>query len=72
MRKENKSIRAKVTVGYLLLTTLLFFSIWFVYQEMKVLAEPDISEAELDAKRKITNNTLAKLYRSVAKCRTPE
>lgn len=53
-----------MTVGYLLLTALLFFSIWFVYQEMKVLAEPDISEAELDAKRKVTNNTLAKLYQA--------
>lgn len=63
-QKQSKSIKAKVAVGYLLLICLLFFSVWFVYQEMKGLAEPDAYEAELDAKRKMMSNTLAKLYQT--------
>lgn len=62
MQKQNKSIKIKVAIGYLLLTIVLLFSVWFVYCEMEKLSEPDDSETELNAKRLATNNTLAKLY----------
>ncbi len=63
-QKQSKSIKAKVAGGYFLLICLLFFSMWLVYQETKELAEPDAYEAELDAKRQMMSNTLAKLYQA--------
>lgn len=62
MQKQNKNIKAKVTVGYLLLIAVLFFSVYFVYREMTLLSDSDGYETEMAMKRKVTNTTLAKLY----------
>lgn len=62
MRKQNKSIKAKVTVGYLLLIAVLLFSVYFVYREMTLLSDSDEYETEMAMKRRATNTTLAKLY----------
>ena len=62
MQKQNKNIKAKVTVGYLLLIAVLFFSVYFVYREMTLLSGSDDNETEMTMKRKVTNATLAKLY----------
>lgn len=66
MKKPSKFIKTKVTAGYLLLTSVLLFSIWFIYREMEMLSAPDIFESELTEKRKATNNTLAKLFKTEA------
>ena len=62
MEKQNKFIKLKVTTGYLLLTFVLLFSVWFVYHELEKLSKPDQYEQELSKKRKTTNNTLSQLY----------
>lgn len=62
MQKQNKNIKTKVTIGYLLLIAVLFFSIYFVYREIALLSAPDEYEAEINMKRKVTNATLARLY----------
>lgn len=62
MQKQNKSIKAKVTVGYLLLIAVLLFSVYFVYREMTLLSDSDGYETEMAMKRRVTNATLAKLY----------
>lgn len=63
MKEQNKFIKLKITVGYLLLTSVLLFAVWFVYHELEMLSKPDKYEQELTEKRKITNNTLSRLYR---------
>lgn len=64
MTRPARSIRAKVATGYILLIAILLFSVWYVYQEMEQLSAPDQYEAELNLKRKATNNLLAQLYQA--------
>lgn len=64
MSKPTRSIRTKVTLGYILLIAILLFSVWYIYGEMKQLSAPDQYETELNEKRKATNNVLALLYQA--------
>ena len=66
MQKQSKWIKFEVTIGYVLLISLLVYSALFVYQEMEQLAEPDIYEEEMESKRKLLNSTLAQLYEAEA------
>lgn len=66
MQKQSKWIKFEVTIGYILLISLLVYSALFVYQEMEQLAEPDAYEEEMETKRKLLNSTLAQLYEAEA------
>ena len=66
MQKQSKWIKFEVAVGYILLISLLVYSVLFVYQEMEQLAEPDVYEEEMETKRKLLNSTLAQLYEAEA------
>ncbi|WP_455671856.1 ATP-binding protein [Phocaeicola sp.] len=58
------STQLKVASGYILLTLLLFVSIYYINSEMKALTETDNNEAVLSLRRRATNEIVGQLYQA--------
>lgn len=56
------STSSKIAFGFILLVSLLLGAISYIYQEMNLLTEPSVLEANINARRKITNQIICQLY----------
>lgn len=56
------STSSKIAFGFILLISLLLGAIGYIYQEMNLLTEPSELEANINKRRKITNQIISQLY----------
>ena len=56
------STSSKIAFGFILLISLLLGAIGYIYQEMNLLTEPSELEANINKRRKITNQINRQLY----------
>lgn len=53
---------SKIAFGFILLISLLLGTIGYIYQKMNLLTEPSELEANINTRRKITNQIISQLY----------
>lgn len=63
MRRYYKSVKYTVIGGYVILTALLFVSLWLVLNKMSQLSALDDTEMELYEKRLRANEAFTSLYK---------
>ncbi len=64
MSINGKSTQIKVIIGYILFILLLFFSINYIYNKIKVLTQNDGYEQQLNDQRRVTYLFLTELYQT--------